>query len=456
MSMLDRFGIVGVSWRQDGADALVRFTLDQDTLAERLQAFAVDRGLAEIAYLETCNRVELIFLAGASVDDDLRGSAFELLTGCRPAPGEAVRALKAWRGEGACEHLFMVAAGLSSAAVGEPEIVGQVRQCHDVAKAHGLAGRGLGLLFEEAFKVAATVRERTGLGEGSMSLAELAVAHIDACLAEPAQSRLPVALVGVSAMTERAALSLAKGDIPFVVVSRTLAHAQALAVRFQAPALALAAFQASPPAVAAILAATGSKEPVIDGPVLHRLVAAARHRPPLCVDMGVPADIHAAACARLGVPRIGMNDLAEEAQRNRAARLKQAAQARSLVDDAVSEFRVRVADRLHGPLFAGLQAHYRDAAAAGVERLLKRLEHLSADDRNAIRQWAAAEAKRFAHLPTVGVRALLRDGPEGSLEAFLDGVGDKLGTSLRPPWARTKASPSTEHGAGGDRHAGNP
>ena len=177
--MLEDLSVVGISWRQDGSAGLERFALPEDTLADALRDFAQRAGLAELAYLATCNRVELIFSRTSdSPGRDLRPLIYELLTGSPAAPGDAERTLKAWQGEGACEHLFLVAAGLDSAAVGETEIAGQVRRCHELALDSGLSGPRLELLFEEALKIAAVVRGETGLGTGRISLAEIAVAHI--------------------------------------------------------------------------------------------------------------------------------------------------------------------------------------------------------------------------------------------------------------------------------------
>ena len=430
--MLDEFGIVGVSWRHDGSEALARYTLGDGDQAARLRSFGHETGLREIAYLETCNRVEVIFLRNAENGRaDLRPAVYALLTGRAAQPGEAERVLKAWQGEGACEHLFLVAAGLDSAALGETEIVGQVRASRDLARKSDLIGPGLELLFEDALRVAGAVRDRTRLAEGSISLAELAAGHILAPLAQSSEQARPTALVGVSAMTERAALSLDKAGAPFVVVNRTASNARDLAGRFGVPFLSLASFRSEPPAVGAILSATGARAPIIDDHFFARLAANGTSRPPLCVDMGVPPDIDPAACAKAGARRIGMDDIVLEAECNREARVAQAADAREMVDAALPRFRERLTDRQYGSLFANLQAHYQETARLGAERLLKSLRHLDLEDRETINRWAAGQAKRFAHLPTVGVRNLLLNGPDGGLDAFLDGLDAKLVAKLR-------------------------
>ena len=273
--VLEDFGIVGVSWRLGGSEALAGYSLPADEQAARLQRFAHRAALAELVYLQTCNRVEIIFARTAETAQDIRPLVYELLTGRKPAPGEAERTLRAWQGEGACEHLFLVAAGLDSAAVGEAEIAGQVRAGHDQAQRLGLSGPRLALVFKEALRIGADVRSKTRLGAGSVSLAEVAMAHIRTRLRtshRPAGSR-SVALIGVSAMTERAALSLAKDGAPFVVVNRSVQRADALASRFDADALSLEDFLREPPGVEAVLSSTGATEELLTAGPLARLAA---------------------------------------------------------------------------------------------------------------------------------------------------------------------------------------
>ncbi len=434
--MLEELGIVGVSWRQDGSEALARFALPEAGRDERLRGFARQAGLAELAYLDTCNRVEILFARAADSapgdtrHDDIRPLAYELLAGRTPAPGEAERTLKAWQGEGACEHLFLVAAGLDSAAVGEVEIVGQVRACRDLAAETGLSGPRLELLFEEALSIAARVRGTTRLGHGRVSLAEVAVVRLRERL-----KRTPgaVALVGVSAMTERAARSLAKAGTPLIFVNRTLAKARLAAQPYSAAAVCLADFLRDPPAVEVVLSSAGAPEPLLTEPALERIAAKSPSgQAPLFVDMAVPENIDSAACEKLGLPRIGMDEIVREAQVNREARLLEAAQARQLVDQALPRLRDRFAERVYGPMFGALQNRYRHTAREGVRRLLKKdLKGLGDAERQAIETWAEVLARRFAHIPTLGMRGLLHHGPDGSLDAFLEGLDPKFSEELR-------------------------
>ena len=449
--MLEDLGIVGISWRQADSAALQRFALPGVDAAQRLARFAQRAALAELAYLETCNRVEIVFSRTAQTPAaDIRPLVYALLTGRAAAPGEAERALRAWRGEGACEHLFLVAAGLDSAAVGEAEIAGQVRACHALALQLGLSGPRLELLFEEALRLAAEVRGQTALGEGRVSLAEIAVGHV-----RERVRRTPgrVALIGVSPMTERAGLSLAQHDspaaTPLIIVNRTLNKAQALAERFAAQAMPLEDFVRDPPAIEALLSSTGSDRALLTKPVLERIAAKAPSgEPPLLIDMAAPADIDPRACAKLGLNRLGMDDIVREAQTNREARLMQAAEARQRVDAALLRLHDRFAERVYGPLFGALQQRFQHTAREGVNRLLsKELKGLGDAEREAVATWAEVLARRFAHIPTRGLRGLLHHGPEGALDAFLEGLDAEFADELRAALERGAAARDRERAA---------
>lgn len=435
--MLEHLGMIGVSWRQGGAESLADFTLPEERIGESLALFAQAFELGELAYLATCNRVELIFARSAGTSGaDLRAHAFKLLAGREPAPGEAERRMRAWQGEGAAEHLFLIAAGLDSACVGETEIVGQVRAALERSAELGLSGPALDLVFEEALRIAARVRGETRLGEGRVSLAEIAVEELRGRIA-----RTPgkVALLGVAPMTERAAVSLNSAGIPFVIVNRTLAKAQMLAARFRADAMALDAFCADPPPLEALLCSTGASEPILREAALERIAAKVPSgQAPLIVDMAVPADADPDACRKLAIPRIGMDEIVARAESNRSARLLEAAQAREQVDAALDKLQERFAERYYGPLLGALQQRYRRTAREGVHRLLKKeLRGLGERERAAIETWSEVLARRFAHIPCLGLRGLLYTGPEGSIEAFLNGLEPEFADELRAALQRS-------------------
>ena len=429
--MLDNLGMIGVSWRQGGTESLADFTPAGEDLPERLRELASRNGLAELALIATCNRVELVFARKpGSGQADLRREVFRFLSGREPAAGEAERNLRAWHGEGAAEHLFLIAAGLDSACVGETEIVGQVKAAYQRAVEQGLAGTNLELIFDEALRIAGRVRGETQIGKGRVSLAEIAT---DALRERLSRTPGTVALIGVSPMTERTATGLADAGLSFVVVNRTVDRACELAKQHGQSYMSLDEFANDPPPVEAMLSATGAERAVLDKAALERVAArTASGEPPLIIDMAVPADIEPTDCTELGLPRIGMDAIVARAEENRRARLTEAADAREQVDAALDELQERLAERLYGPLLGALQRRYQRTAEEGVRRLLKKeLSALGDSEREAIETWSQVLARRFAHIPCLGLRGLLYAGPDGSIDAFLNGLEPEFADELR-------------------------
>ncbi|MCG8462301.1 MAG: hypothetical protein MI919_38950, partial [Holophagales bacterium] len=150
---MERLGLLGVHWRT-GTEVLERFTLPREARAELLPRLAEEAGVSEMLYLATCNRVEILFAQPSERSGpDLRAPFFRALKGREPEPGEAERTFRAWGGEGAAEHLLLVAAGLDSAQLGEHEIRGQLRESHAEAQELGLTGPRLDFLIETAMRV---------------------------------------------------------------------------------------------------------------------------------------------------------------------------------------------------------------------------------------------------------------------------------------------------------------
>jgi glutamyl-tRNA reductase len=424
---METIGLVGLSVRNHGAAELARFTLAKEARAERLPGLAAELGVLEVVYLATCNRVELVYrLDGAHDGRDLRRAVFRALAGVEPEPGEAERTLRGWIGEGAVEHLFVVASGLDSAQLGEREVQGQVREALDTARRAGTAGVLLDRLVEEALRVAHQVHRETQLGAGRTSLAELAADHV---LERVRRREGAVALVGVSPMTEKAAEVLDREGVDLAIVNRSLPHAEELARRLtSAQVMTLEEFRANPAEVEAVLAATGSPEAVLDRACLERLAARAPSgEPPLVVDLAVPPDVDPEAARAAGMPRLGMDEINATAMGLRRHRLAQAAAARDLVDAALRDLRHRLAERALAPVLASLSQRYRRTALEGVDRLLAK-EKIALDPaaREAVERWAETLARRFAHLPTLGLRGLASDQGLAAVRSFLAAGDEEL------------------------------
>lgn len=428
---MHRIGVVGISWRHRRSDLLGAFTIPREERPGRVPRLAAALGVRELVYLATCNRVELAFaIDGTTPIAECRRKVFAALAQREPHPGEAEQALRVWQGEGAAEHLFLMTAGLDSARVGESEVTGQVRDAVEEARALGLLGARLETVFTEALKVAKRVRPVTEGRIGRVSLADIALRHVSERLARTPGS---VALIGISPMTEQCARSLAAAGTRVIIVNRTPERARALAADVGGESRALDAFRSAPDDVEAVVVATGAREPVLSRGDLERLAArASSGEAPLVVDLGVPANVAPEDAAAADVPRVGMDDISEEAAVDRGRVLLEFADARAIVDEALTDLRRHAEERLIGPMIAQMRLRYQRTALEGVERLFERdLAGLGEPERDSIRRWAETLARRFAHVPSVGLRDLAFQAGPSAVEAFFRNSEPELARELQ-------------------------
>jgi glutamyl-tRNA reductase len=421
-------GVVGASYRHASAEQVARFAIPRAEVESRLlELRQVLRG-AEVLYLATCNRVEVVFALADGPALDLRGEIFRALLKREPRNGEAAAALRTWTGEAAIEHLFLVACGLDSAQAGEQEIYVQLRAAWQAARTAGTAGPLLDRVVSEALAMARAAHRLKS--HDAPSLADLAA---DCVLARAVPPGLPaptgapadssyVALVGVSPMTRRCGARLKSRGVPLLVVNRSLDPAQELANTLAARALSLDAFRRDPPAgCVALVCATGGNEPVLDRAVLERLSGAGTRagRGLLVVDFGLPPNIDPDTARAAGLERVDIDSLVRTAREERVAHLLRLAPVRSAIDARLARLRSELAARAIGPQLAQLREQFERIAAAEIDRLLKgELQDLDAARRARLAGWATSLAHRLAHLPLSGMRAAAEHASVEATEAF--------------------------------------
>ena len=442
---MHQIGVVGLSYRHAGVDEVARFAVPRAEVPARLPALRALLKAAEILYVGTCNRVEVLY----STEDgtpagDLRQEVFRILTGREPGPGEASRILRAWTGEAAVEHLLLVACGLDSAQTGEHEIAAQLRGAWEDSRAAHTCGPILDRLMGEALGMARRMR-RLSAGVHAPSLAELAADCVLQHLAGPPDppheialsetgertppnkthnfaGTPPVALLGVSPMTRRCAALLSSARVPLLVVNRTLEAAEELAADVSGEALALDVFRRQPPAVSALVLAAGGGTALLDAAALARLKGSAPYAP-LLIDFGVPPNVDPDTARRAGIERVGMHELIELAQGRRLAQLVRLAPVRAAIDERLARLRTELALRAIGPRLAGLRETFEQIAAAEVARALKgELRTLDARERAQLERIGATLAHRLAHLPLAGLRAAAVHASSEAVEAFFGGA----------------------------------
>jgi glutamyl-tRNA reductase len=413
---MHQIGVVGLSYRHAGVDEVARFSVPKAEVAARLPGLRDSLGVSEIFYVSTCNRVEVLYVtADGSPAGDARRDVFRALIGREPREGEASRILRAWTGEAAVEHLFLVACGLDSAQAGEQEIAAQIRGAWEAARGSQVCGPTLDKLLREALSMANRVHKLEA-NVKSPSLADLAADRVVRHLAgKPAR----VALLGVSPMTKRCGMTLHRTGIPLLIVNRTLQAAQEFAETVGGLALSLDQFREDPPEVAALILAAGGGEPVLDQAALTKIAVAAGTRTPLLIDFGVPPNADPEAVRTAGIARVGMDDLIQAAQERRLAQLMRLAPVRAAIDERLTRLRGELATRAIGRRLADLRGTFEQIAAEEADRALgDELSDLDATQRELLQRFASTVARRLAHLPLAGLRAAAAHASTDAVDAF--------------------------------------
>jgi glutamyl-tRNA reductase len=409
---MHRIGIVGVSYRHATAGQVAQFAVPKEALAQRLGALREALHGADVLYLSTCNRVEILYVTPDAAIDR-RAEVFRALTGRAPVNGEATSALRAWTGEAAVEHLLLVACGMDSAQAGEQEIYVQLREAWQAARAAKVSGPLLDRIVSEAMGMARQAHRIAT--HDAPSMADLAVARVLQHL--EASSTGPVGLVGVSPMTRRCGLMLRERNVPVTIINRTLDTAQELATELGGTAVSLDAFRQDPlaPGCAVLVCASGASAAPIDRPVLVKLATAR----PLLIDFGLPPNVDVDAARVLDFTRIGMDDLVQTARDGRVEHLLRLAPVRAAIDSHLARLRSELAARAIGPQLKQLRDDFERITEGEVNRLLREvLQDLPEGQRSQLTGWGRSLAHRLAHLPLSGMRAAAEHaGPEAT-EAF--------------------------------------
>jgi glutamyl-tRNA reductase len=409
---------MGLNHKSAPLELLERVAIGESFLPKALRDVGERPHVTEVVVLSTCHRLEVYAVAErfhpgyAELFDFIAGRAG------RPA-AEVSDALYIHHDEAAARHLFLVAAGLDSAVLGESEILGQVAAAWELARDEGAVGPALNLLFRQAIEAGKRARTETGIGRGITSVSQAAVAMAAERLGGLGGRQAVV--LGAGAMGEQLVLALAKAGVAEVVVAnRTPATSEALANRVGGRAVTLGRLVDELAAADVFATSTGADTPVIDFAEVAAVAERRRHRSWLIVDVAVPRDVDPAAASVPGVTLLDMDDLRAFVATGLAGRQREATRARRLVDAEVERYRVTTTAREVAPLVAALHGHGEAVRQAELDRLAGRLQGLDPRQREAVEALTRGIVAKLLHEPTVRLK-----------DAAGTPRGDRLADTLR-------------------------
>jgi glutamyl-tRNA reductase len=404
--------VVGISHRTAPIELRERLALACDE-SVMLGCDLLAAGAAvEAVVLSTCNRTE-VYLAGA----DARTAEAGVLERLAARAGVSAAALSAvaYRasGDAAVAQLFRVAASLDSLVVGEAQVLAQVKEAFDAARAGGTTGAVFNRLFRQAIEVGKRVRSETAIGERPVSVASVAVDLARRALGTFDERVVLVLGAGdTSALTARHLRDQGAGAV--IVVSRRLATAEALAGRCHGRAVCLDELDEQLAAADIVISSTTAPGYVVDRARLAAVMARRPARPLLLIDLAVPRDIDPDVAALEGCRLCDIDDLEAVVAANRREREREIDRAERIVEQEIARLNEWIASRHMVPTIARLRGAVEDIRRAELARMDGRLAALTPEQRDDVERLTVAIVNKILHRPTVRLKEAAAEHGSGA------------------------------------------
>jgi len=406
--------VVGLSHRTAPVEVRERLSAGAEALPVVLSRLASRSELREVMFLSTCNRVEVVALASEGrADDALRAIREELAShGGLAQEADLVPYLYDRRGEAAVTHVFRVAASLESMVLGEPQILGQVKEAYDAAVAAGALKGMLGRCVSRAFSVAKKVRSETAIGAGTVSISSVAVDLARRIFGDLSQHA--VLLLGAGEMAEAAARSLGKGAKELRICNRSFDRAAALAGAMHASAVPWEQLETELVQADVVVTSTGSRTPIVTHAMVKRAMKARKGRSLFFVDIAVPRNVEPEAHGIDNVFVYDVDDLEQHVAKGLQARHAELDAAQAIVMQEVSQFLAWTRGLEVQPTVVALRARTHAVLFAELERSLGgRLKHLGEAERAALAQMLESATNKLLHAPSTKLRSKAESEEEG-------------------------------------------
>ena len=371
--------LVGVSHRTAPIELRERLDFSARGVDRALTALSGTGTHHEATIVSTCNRVELY--VGCDEPDAARTgiqqflSEFHGIAADQLAPHIYVKT-----GHDAAAHLFRVAAGLDSLVMGEPQILGQVKEAFAVASQMGCTGPLLNKLFHAAFAAGKRVRSETALAQGAVSVSYAAV-ELARKIFGDLKGRT-VLVLGAGEMGKLTAIHMkSQGIGRMIITSRTAAHATALAESIGGTAMPWDALTATLVEADILITATGASTPIISRALISQTMKARRQRPLFIIDIAVPRDVEGAAGDLEQVFLYNIDDLQAVVQENISKRSTEASDAEHIIAQELRRFVAWLNSRSAIPTIVALRQRFESIRQSELRRLEPKLASLAPEAR---------------------------------------------------------------------------
>ena len=381
-----------------------------DEIARALTQVRDLEGVEEAVLLSTCNRTEFYVIT----DDDGEARLREWLLDSKNLHPSFSESMFELDGDEAIRHIFRVACGLDSMVLGEPQILGQLKEAHREAAAADASGKDLGRLFQHTYSVAKKVRTDTEIGSSPVSVAYAAVTLAQQFFAGFSQHT--AVLVGAGVTVELLAKHLSrKGIGRLFVANRDVERARNLASKFGGFALPLSELEGTLPEADILITSTASADPVITFEQVKAAIKARKRRPIFAVDIAVPRDIEAKVSTLDDVYLYTVDDLDKVVTKGQGDRETAAIDANRILDDEIVRYLSIERSKQVAPVIAALRNQGDAIREEVMEQARRRLaQGVKLDE--VIEYATAALMKKLLHNPSVRLREAGESSDEQTIQ----------------------------------------
>jgi glutamyl-tRNA reductase len=437
--------LIGVNHKTAPIELRERIAISREDLPDVIRSLAAVPGVIECMILSTCNRVELLAIV-ESPAADLTGFLHRhfALDAVLLAPH-----IYEHREQQAVRHLFRVAASLDSMVVGEPQILGQVKDAFAVARESGAVSSQLEHLLQSAFAAAKRVRTETEIGSSSVSIASVAVDLARKIFGSLAGRT--VFLVGAGKMSELAARHLVQqGAGAILVANRTAERARDFADRFAGRVVPFEQIHEAASQADIVITSTGAPHPIFRPEHGQAFLHRRRNRPMFFIDIAVPRDVDPAMNRLEGIFVYDIDDLQSVAAAHLAERSREAGDAEALIAFEVERFHERQRTVNVAPAIVALQRQAEEFRQAELRRVQARLGELTPEQAAAIETLTRGLVNKLLHQPMQALKQAARDADQTRLDTLCEAWSVSAAEPLKfenPAQARQPVETHAETGA---------
>ncbi len=394
--------VVGLSYRTAPVELRERFSVAQDELESKLVNLSDEGKVEECLILSTCNRIEVY-----AVSKDVYSSVEEINGFLAESAGVPTKSLSQCVyvsvGGMAVKHLYRVASGIDSMVIGEPQILGQVKQAYKTSVLRGTAGLILNRLCHSAFFVAKKVRSETGIGSRAVSVSYVAVELAKRIFDD--LSKRAVMLIGSGDMAELAAKNLLRSGVgELLIASRNFDHSSSLSRKLNGKPIKYDERLYFLKDVDIVITATGSPDFIIKPSHVRQALKLRRNEPIFMIDIAVPRNIDPRVEELSDIYLYDIDDLKNVLDKNVKTRRADAEKAEEIVSDAEKAFGAWINSLKVVPTIIDLKNRFESIKKTEVERTLVKLGSFTDRDKDAVNLMASRIIDKILHNPLTNLK----------------------------------------------------